>query len=65
MKAPNPSLTAAEVGERLGYDRKTVIRRALAGELLYYDFGSEYRFDPDDVDAFIRARQRGQDQKNK
>ncbi len=49
-------LTAEQVAQMIGMDRKTVIRRALAGELAYLDFGSAYRFTVEDVEIWIKSR---------
>jgi excisionase family DNA binding protein len=50
-----PLMTADEVAAALGVNRKFVYARVHAGKLRGYKLGSQYRFRPEDVRAFVEA----------
>ncbi len=49
----------AEVARRLGMSRSNVYHLATVGVLPSIKFGKAVRFDPKEVDAFIRDHRRG------
>jgi excisionase family DNA binding protein len=53
--AIEPMMTADEVAAALGVHRKFVYARVHAGALRGYKLGSQYRFRPEDVRAFVEA----------
>ena len=52
-------LSPAEVAARLGLSRPHVYTLAAAGKIRSIKFGRAVRFDPKDVDRFIRDHRRG------
>jgi excisionase family DNA binding protein len=52
-------LRAAEVGKRLGFSKQQVYALAASGDLPSVKFGRAVRFDPEDVEEFIREHRRG------
>ncbi len=52
-------LSPAQVAERLGLSRPHVYTLASAGKIRSIKFGKAVRFDPKDVDRFIREHRRG------
>ena len=51
-------LSPEEVGEKLGLSRSHVYTLATAGKIRSIKFGRAVRFDPKDVDRFIREHRR-------
>jgi excisionase family DNA binding protein len=51
-------LSSAEVAARLGLSRPHVYTLATAGKIRSIKFGRAVRFDPKDVDRFIREHRR-------
>ena len=51
-------LSPAEVAERLGLSRPHVYTLAAAGKIRSIKFGKAVRFDPKDVERFIREHRR-------
>ena len=56
---PRTLLSPAEVAARLGLSRPHVYTLAAAGKIRSIKFGRAVRFDPKDVDRFIRDHRRG------
>ena len=52
-------LSAARVGERLGLSRSHVYTLAAAGELPSIKLRGAVRFEPEDIETFIREHRRG------
>ena len=46
--------TAEQVAEMVGLSRQTIIRRAMAGEITYHNFGT-YRFELSAVEEWIKS----------
>jgi excisionase family DNA binding protein len=52
-------LSPADVAERLGLSRPHIYTLAAAGKIRSIKFGRAVRFDPKDVERFIRDHRRG------
>lgn len=50
------ALSLADVTQRLGVARKTVLLLVARGKLQGFKVGQQWRFDPADVDAFVEKQ---------
>jgi excisionase family DNA binding protein len=58
-------ITADGAAERLGVKASWVLREARAGRIPHIRMGRYVRFDPDELAAWCRSRQRGPVQRTK
>jgi len=52
---PSPQLRVGRVAGLLGVSERSITRLVKRGKLPAYRIGSQLRFDPDEVAAFLRA----------